>query len=429
LGLATEGKEVDRAVETIRANVQVIEADPDASPPGSTSGAKHSNSTSVKRQVIPGETDDVPGFYITYTADNPRDAQQICAGITSIMLQENLELREQVAQSTTDFLSKQLDQAKLGLDDIDNRLSAFKKMHLGRLPSDEDRNLKVLMALSSELDANTETLNRAQQDKTFAESLLAQQKAAWESLQASPEVPRLREQLVTLQNQLVMLQARYTVDHPDVVKTKNDIAQLKARLKEADSELQSAPVNTAARTEPPELVRLRHQIHQDEDAISQTSREQKRLQGLVDSYEGRLTSSPEIEEQYKQLTRNNESARKTYDDLMSNKTTAEMQTEMERRQQGEQIKLLDPASLPSSPSFPARWMFAAGGAGAGLGLGLLVAFWAELRDKSIRNEGDVVAALELPMLVSMPWVGERTASRRSKLWAHLRPFGREKKTA
>jgi uncharacterized protein involved in exopolysaccharide biosynthesis len=436
LGLARKGKSVDDVVEAIRANVQVTQADPGAPPPGSTSSAssKSSSSTtttpSMRRKLLPGETDDVPGFYVTFTTDNPRDAQQVCAGITSMLLQENLELREEVAQNTTDFLSKQLEQAKLNLDDLDNRLSEFKKLHLGRLPSDEDKNLKILAALNSQLDANTQALNRAQQDKSFAESLLAQQTAAWDSMQASPNLPPLRQQLVTLQNQLIMLQARYTDDYPDVVKTKNDIAQVKTKLKEANSDPQGAAAGAVGvKMDPPEILRLRQQVHQDEGTISRASIEQKRLGQLVDSYEGRLALSPEIEDQYKQLTRNNESAHKIYDDLMADKNAAEMQTEMERKQQGEQMKLLDPASLPDSPSFPIRWMFAAGGLGAGLGLGLVIAFWLELRDKSIRNEGDVLAALELPMLVSVPWVGAEKELGKPTLWGRFRPFGRERKTA
>jgi|SRR5580658_606979 uncharacterized protein involved in exopolysaccharide biosynthesis len=438
LGLARSGKSVDAVIEEIRKNVQVTAADPNAPPPGSTSSSssKSSSSTpSLTRKPVPGETDDVPGFYVSFTADNPRDAQQVCAGITSLLLQENLELREEVAQSTTDFLSKQLEQAKLNLDDLDKRLSEFKQLHLGRLPSDEDKNLKILAALNSELDANTQTLNRAQQDKSFAESLLGQQTAVWESLQASPNLPPLREQLVTLQNQLVLLQARYTEDYPDVVKIKSDIAQLKAKLKEADS----SPANSnapgtaagsvAVKMEPPEILRLRQQVHQDEDVILRASLQQKRLSQLIDSYQSRLALSPEIEEQYKQLTRDNEGAHKIYDDLTANKNAAEMQTEMERKQQGEQMKLLNPANLPDSPSFPVRWMFAAGGLGAGLGIGLMVALWLELRDKSIRDEGDVLAALELPMLVSVPWVGAEKERGKGKLWERFRPFRRERKTA
>ena len=50
-------------------------------------------------------------------------------------------------------------------------------------------------------------------------------------------------------------------------------------------------------------------------------------------------------------------------------------------------------------------MLAAGGAAAGLCLGLVAGMWLELRDKSMRDEADVLAALQLPTLAALPWVG------------------------
>jgi capsular polysaccharide biosynthesis protein len=66
---------------------------------------------------------------------------------------------------------------------------------------------------------------------------------------------------------------------------------------------------------------------------------------------------------------------------------------------------LNTASLPDAPDFPNRLLFAAGGLGAGLALGCGLALWLELRDNSIRTEADAEAALELPLLVAVPWVG------------------------
>src|SRR5262249_29205221 len=106
--------------------------------------------------------------------------------------------------------------------------------------------------------------------------------------------------------------------------------------------------------------------------------------------------------------RDNKTAHAIYDDLLAKKSSAEMQTEMERKQQGEQVKLLDPASLPMTPSYPVRWKFAVGGLGAGFVVGFCIAFLQELQDKALRNEGDVRAALELPMLASVPWANSET---------------------
>jgi capsular polysaccharide biosynthesis protein len=87
-----------------------------------------------------------------------------------------------------------------------------------------------------------------------------------------------------------------------------------------------------------------------------------------------------------------------------------MATQAEQQQQGEQMVLLNPASVPEAPSFPNRLFFAGGGLGGGLGLGLVLAFWLEFRDKSIRTQADAEAALELPMLVAVPWLAQPATS-------------------
>jgi capsular polysaccharide biosynthesis protein len=83
-----------------------------------------------------------------------------------------------------------------------------------------------------------------------------------------------------------------------------------------------------------------------------------------------------------------------------------MASQVQQQQEGEQMALLNPATLPELPSFPNRLFFAGGGLGAGLALGLGLALWLELRDKSIRTQADAETALDLPMLVAVPWVVE-----------------------
>jgi uncharacterized protein involved in exopolysaccharide biosynthesis len=278
---------------------------------------------------------------------------------------------------------------------------------MGQLPGDEDQNLKLLMGLNSQLDASTQALNRAQQDRSYTQSLLAQQLAAWKSSQNETNPQSLEQQLTALQSQLISLQSRYTDDHPDVIKAKADIAEVKRKIDEMNKAATTGSENTdkAGVAEPPEIRQLRLQIHQYDQTIAEASREQKRIKDQIGVYQGRVALSPAIEEQYKQLTRDYDTALKFYNDLLAKRSESEMQTDMERRQQGEQMRLLNPANLPDSPSFPVRWLFAAGGLGGGLALGMGLALWIELRDKAIRTEKDVEAVMELPTLVSVPWLG------------------------
>jgi capsular polysaccharide biosynthesis protein len=81
-----------------------------------------------------------------------------------------------------------------------------------------------------------------------------------------------------------------------------------------------------------------------------------------------------------------------------------MASNLERRQQGEQFRVMDPANLPEEPSFPNRPLFAGGGLGIGLGLGLGLALLLEFLDKSIRTEVDVEFYLKVPTLALLPTV-------------------------
>jgi uncharacterized protein involved in exopolysaccharide biosynthesis len=205
------------------------------------------------------------------------------------------------------------------------------------------------------------------------------------------------------------LRARYTDDHPDVIKTKNDIAEVKKKLAEVNSASENpgdAITEQASATEPPEIRQLRLQVHQYGDVITAATRDQKRLQQEINDYQGRVAISPAVEEQYKALARDYTNAQKDYEDLLANKSKADLTVKMNNQSQGERMVELEAANLPEAPSFPNRLFFAGGGLGAGLALGMGLALWLELRDKSIRNEKDAEAALELPMLVAIPWIGE-----------------------
>ncbi len=353
---------------------------------------------------------DVPGFNVNFTGNNPQQAQTICFELTNIIIRENFADREEVARETTDFLGRQVDDAKHRLDDLDSKLATFKGQFMGQLPEDSEKNLQILMGLNSQLETNSQTLNRAQQDKAYAESLLAQQLSAWKSTAADSADPKtMQKQMADLQSQLMQLKARYTDDYPEVVKAKNDIKALQKKIDEVNAAAANPPAVTDTKanlSEPPEIQQLRLQLHQQQETIAQTTRSQQKIEDQIKVYQGRVSLSPAVDQKYKELTRDYESAQKSYNELLSKKSLAQVQTAMEREQQGEQMHMLGPASLPGAPSFPNRPLFAGGGMAGGLVIGLILATWLEFRDQSIRNEADVIALLELPVLTQIPWVNK-----------------------
>jgi polysaccharide chain length determinant protein (PEP-CTERM system associated) len=345
----------------------------------------------------------LPGFTISVTFVDPHLAQQICSTVTSMFMEENLRFRQRQAEQTTQFLAKQLDDAKAKLNDEDARLAVFKRRYLGSLPDEEQANLNLLMGFTSQLDATTQELSRAQQDKSFAESMLTQQLASWQAAQNGRKPETVEQELSALEAQLTALKSKYTDDYPDVIRIKNDIETLRKTMADADDQKKVvADEATKTPVEPPQMQLLRVQIHQYDQLIQQRTAQQEEIRQQIKIYQTRVQASPAIEQEYKELTRDYQTALEFYNELLKKRDQSAMATDLERRQQGEQFQVLDPANLPAQPSFPNKPLFTMGGLGCGLGLGLALALLLEMQDTSLRNEKDVEALLHLPVLASVP---------------------------
>ncbi len=351
----------------------------------------------------------LPGFTISVEFSNPKVAQQICARITSMFLTGNQEITQSVVKQNTDFLSKEVDETKSKLDEQDAKLAEFQRKNLGSLPEQSQMNLDMLNGLNSQLDAATQALNRAQQDKSFSESVLAEQLAAWQASQAGQNPETYEEQLQTLQSQLLTLQSKYTDDHPDVIKAKSDVAALKQKMAEADQQRKILPPDKTpkATTEPTQILQLRAQIHQYDQVIKERTQQQEEIQKQINLYQARVQASPAVEQEYKLLTRDHQVVLDAYNDMVKKRDQSEVGQRLVESQKGEELQVLDPANLPDSPSFPKLPMFAAEGFGAGLALGLGITLLLEIQDTSMRSEHDVEVVLRLPVLAMIPIISER----------------------
>jgi polysaccharide chain length determinant protein (PEP-CTERM system associated) len=347
----------------------------------------------------------LPGFTISVVFENPQLAQKICSMITSMFIEEDIKVSQGVDVDTTKFLNEQLDQSKAKLDEQEAKLAAFQRRYVGSLPEDNQTNLNLLNGQTSQLEAATQAVNRAQQDKSFAESILAQQLSGWQASQSGQNPETLDQQLETLQAQLAALQSKYTKDHPDVIKAKNDIAGLKLKIAESEQQQKNAAApekNTHPTGEPTQILQLRAQIHQYDQVIKERTAQQEEIKKQIAIYQGRVAASPAVEQEYKLLTRDHQTVLDSYNDLMKKRDASSMSQQFDQSKQSDRFHVLDPANYPSEPSFPKMPLFAGGGFGAGLGLGLGLAFLLETQDTSMRSEHDVEVVLHLPVLAMIP---------------------------
>jgi polysaccharide chain length determinant protein (PEP-CTERM system associated) len=370
----------------------------------------------------------LPGFRIAFTANDPQTAQQVCAEITSLFTRQNVKTREADAESTTSFLKEQLDAAKRNLDDQDAKVAAFQRQYFGMLPADEGNNVNIMSSLNSRLDATTQAIQALEQNRSVGEALLAQQVQPPAAPIPAAQSPQIRQREIDeLEVQKADLLSRYTADYPEVKSVNRKIEDLRSEL--AKQAAAPAPVVPAApavnRPDPTSVVTLRAQLRGIDVQIQAKQKEQDELKRQIQGYEGRIQSSPQVEAQFKELTRDYDTAQTFYNTLLEKMNQSQMTTDLEHRQGGETFTLLDAANLPTDPTFPKATSFGVGGLGAGIALGLLIVGLLEYKDTALRTEREVWDFTHLPTLAVIAWSGDAADLKQAKKGLFERIFRRK----
>ena len=328
----------------------------------------------------------------------------MCTAVTSLFIEQNLRLRQEHSEVTTEFLAQELSSAKAGLDQQDAKLAAFKSLHGGELPEDEQTNLNLLTGLTSQLDASTQALARSQQDKTFAESLLSQQVAAWQASQTGQNPETLEQQLIALQTRLANLESTYTADHPDVIRAKHDIAVLQQKIADSDgttkarqTKNQKSSLGTSADPTAPGAGAQRRRDDRGENKRTGTDQEADRLvpsahpvqsggRAAVQRADSRISNGAgflqRIAEKARQLGR----WRRTWN---ANK-------------KANNLAFWIPQTCPTNRRFRTVRCLRWAGLAADWHWGLGIAFFLEMKDTSFKTERDVEFSLHLPVLAMVP---------------------------
>lgn len=364
----------------------------------------------------------VTAFNIHYSSRDPNIAQQVTSQLTNLFINENNEVRQQQSEGTTKFLEDQVETARKSLAEQEEKIREYKGQHVGELPTQLGSNLQILSGLQSQLQAENDALNTARQQHVYLQTLLSQYRTMEGS--TSPKgpgaaplgLPAIDQELDKLRNQLADLSSRYTDQHPDVRKLKDQIAktekmrqQLMADLKaKAEASAQSDDNAAAAMQSGTDgaqsgpLVQLQGQLRSNEIEIQNRERSIESLKAKVGEYQARLNQEPIREQQLADLTRGYDQSKANYDELLKKKNDSAMATSMELLQQGEHFRMIDPPSLPVKPDFPNRLKFCGIGLGAGLALGIVVAGAFEMMDDRLFDEKQIAAMLPVPVLSEIP---------------------------
>lgn len=376
-------------------------------------------------------------FTISYEGKEPRTVMMVTNKLASLFIEENLKVRESQAEGTSEFLSKELAAMEDQLKRKEHQIREYRERNMGQLPQQLDANLRILERLQQQVQTASESV-RAAEDRSIiiqnqmeylkkregppprqpsASVVVSSDGTVEEKL---PEDP-LVTQLNFLKRELSAAQTKYTENHPDIIDLKKKIANLEPRVKEIILKQEAEALERAKRrvkrengkVVSPELPSAdpvtERLFAQYTEQYNEIQLEAKRLRGEIKNlkeqivlYQKRVEDTPRKEQELVLLTRDYELMKANYQSILDKKMQAQMAENLERKQQGEQFKILDPARVPEKPIRPDPYRVMLIGCFLGLATGVALTWFRESLDQSFHTVNEVEGYLGIPVIATIP---------------------------
>lgn len=358
-------------------------------------------------------------FSISVQGRDPRKVMQVTNALSSNFISENIKIRESQAMGTSIFLTDELESVEKRLLKKEETLRNYRQRYMGAMPNHINTNLRMLEKAQADLEALYVRLNETetrklvlQQQVEQSEQMNSQASGVFDmndlsSFDDGLEFGSESGELIQLNDMLKSLKLKYTDNHPNVREINSRIAKLEAQLEEDES--------GESITENEEITEfsdfsisgtnfLEMQLNQIDVDIKALKQEILNVKESVAFYNKRVEDTPKREQELISISRDYDNLKSLYDNMLNRKLEAELSVSMERKQKGEQFRVIDPAQIPLKPVKPdiKRLIFLVIGLGLGIGCG--IAYLVELLDTSCRSPEDTEKELGIPVLVSLPYL-------------------------
>ena len=322
----------------------------------------------------------VGSFTLSFKGRDPQQVADVTNRLASLFIENNLSARARQATETTEFLEKQLSDLKALLEDYESKLQEYRNAHMGQLPEQLQSNTATLTNLQNNLETVQRSLTDARNRK-----LLLQGGARTTTSGTQPAMSSRYQRLAELKQRLQDMRSNYTPEHPEIKKLMDQIR-----------ELENQPAEVVKETSDPQLQAINVEI-------ASLEREAARIRARIGEYQQRVENTPKAEQEMATMQRDYQITQQNYQRLLDRLYEARRAESLEKRQQGEQFRILDLAQPPRTPVKPnflrLAMVFLILGLGSGSGLLLLM----ELFDSSVKSIRQVEElAGNIPCISAVP---------------------------
>jgi polysaccharide chain length determinant protein (PEP-CTERM system associated) len=334
-------------------------------------------------------------------------------------------MRSEEAVRTSQFLRSQLDEARAQLARQEQAMRAYTTRYIGEMPQQVGVNLATLERLNTQLRMNGERqLSTIEQREKLLEGLVETGAIARNdgttsgaAVLSDDVLERLR-QIERMKGELADMETRFTDKHPDLVALRDRIGNLEREVdvqKEREAaerarEEEQRNAGAAADTIPPQA--RRRTLDTLDAELERLKKEEADIRQSIATYEQRLESTPERQQEYNLITRDYQAAKDLYDGLLKRYEEAQFAASVETDRQGERFRILEPALPPAGPAAPNRVRLMILGLLLALAATAVAVIVAEQLDTSFHSVDDLRQFTSVPVIATIPRIGRPSAGRR-----------------
>ena len=388
----------------------------------------------------------VDAFTLSYDNRSPEKAQKGATWLVDAFLAEHRRQRQGRASNAAQFYAKEAERIRTHVAGLESKLAEFKRANAGQLPELTEVNMSMMDRAETQLETNDQQMRGLRQERVFLAAQLEQARSAGPDAgsvrqledqyarmrssydESHPDMVALRRQIdslkfgtsastgTSLRSQLNSKRAtlaearqRYGEEHPDIKRLQRDIATLETRIKAGER----GDVEMSDGT--PMGMQLRTQINAVDSQLASLMAQNAALRAKLSGIERNVTAAPTVEREYSNVTRDLQSAREKYQQLLDRQMDAEIGEAAIVGGRSDEFRLVQAPMMPGGPSKPERLAILLIGLVTAVVLGFSLTVAAEAFDPKVRGARDVRELLGVSPLVAIPAI-RNSRSRRRNAW-------------
>jgi len=353
-------------------------------------------------------------YTISYNHRNPRQVRDVVQALLTIFVEGSFKGKKGESQKAVQFIDEQIKAYEEKLVAAENKVKEFKLKNNGLLPRQgADYGAQLLSSSDTLNSARLELLEAEQARAAIQGQINGDQPILGAELSpAMIDNPELDARIAALNKDLDKLRMQYTELHPDIIAARRLISQLEARKVE-ESRLRRASGDPGKNYSP--------MLQQLKVALTEADARVAAIKARVQEYGARhvrlleqSNAVPEVESELAQLNRDYQINKENYEKLIGRREAAKLSGDLSTTTDMMSFKIIDPPTIPMTPSGPNRLLLYSGVLLAALLTGAAAALLISQVRPTFLSPAELRDATRLPVLgtVSMSWTAPQRIKRR-----------------